>query len=557
MNIRNILISIGLGAVMTSCSFFDVEPQVICSDTYYKTPDDVLHGLAGVYGVMSNSEFYGNYYTLDCSMVDDLCYINRAPADVNEVANLYKHSASTSEIYWVWREIYEGIKNANSFMNAVSQTEFDEDGKLYAEARFLRAYYHFILAQAWGNIPLRKDEVNNAFEVMCEPTPQYDALQWVASEMEACVGALSDDLTIAPSRVVNSTVHGILARVYLFMAGKSVEGTDAEKQGYYEKAMNHAWAVIEPGNHKLNPDYSQVFKNMISDKYDRENNESMWEVEFMGSRESADRWTNGRIGGLLGLQNTNINDYTKVNCNYAEGRYNASLKLWNLYFGTDTLNFTGGTDGLGHIYDSRLEWNMPPYNYKDNGLDKSWYVYQSKSTKDNPTTARAIRNVGKWRREVEYEGVVGSRMMYTGINFPILRYSDVLLMYAEASLEFYGAVKPEAYACVLKVRERALGEGKTLNYTDVDEFRQFVRNERGRELCFEATRKYDLIRWGVFVDSMKEYLTLTSDPEWSGNGGLASYAAEVGSSVSERHILLPVPLKELGTNTKMKQNPMW
>lgn len=555
MNIRNTIISVCLGAVLVSCSFFEVEPQVICSDTYYKTEEDVLHGLAGVYGVMSSEQFYGNNYALDCSMVDDLCYINRAPADVTEKTNLYMHSASTSEIYSVWRKVYEGIKNANSFMTAVKQTPFDKEGKLYAEARFLRAYYHFILAQAWGNIPLRKDEVNNAFEVMCAPAPQFEALLWVASEMEESVDALSDDLSMTPSRVVKNTAHGILARVYLFMAGESVEGGD--RKDFYKKAMDHAWTVIEPGNHRLNPDYSQVFKNMISDKYDHEFNESMWEVEFFGSRESADRWTNGRIGGLLGLQNTNIKDYSNVNCNYAEGRYNASLKLWNLYFAEDTVNFTGGANGKNHIYDARLEWNMPAYNYRDNGLDKSWYVYQSKSTANDPLTARAIRNVGKWRREVEYEGVVGSRMMYTGINFPILRYSDVLLMYAEASLEYNGAVTQEAYDCVLEVRERALGEGKTKMYSDVNEFRQFVRNERGRELCFEATRKYDLIRWGVFVESMRDYVKLTADPEWSGNGGLASYAAEIGNAVSEMHILLPIPLKELGTNTEMKQNPMW
>ena len=528
---------------------------MICSDTYYKTPDDVLHGLAGVYGVMSNSEFYGNYYTLDCSIVDDLCYINRAPADVTEVTNLYKHSASTAEIYSVWKEIYEGIKNANSFMNAVKQTEFDQDGTLYAEARFLRAYYHFILAQAWGNIPLRKDEVNNSFEVMCAPTPQYEALKWVASEMEKCVESVSKDVSLAPSRVVKTTVQGILARVYLFMAGESIEGTTAEdKKSYYHKAMEHAGKVITEGPHELNPNYSQVFKNMISDKYDNEYKESMWEVDFLGTRESADRWTNGRIGGLIGLQNTNIKDYNNVSCNYGEGRYNASLKLWNLYYSVDTINYAGDDKVID---DARLEWNMPPYNYKDNGVDKTWYVYLGVSTDTIPTTARAIRNVGKWRREVEYEGTVGVRQPYTGINFPILRYSDVLLMYAEASLEYNGAVTDSAYNCVLQVRERALGPGKTLEYSDVEEFRQFVRNERARELCFEATRKYDLIRWGIFVESMNEYMTLTAHPDWSGQSGLASYAAEIGNAVSERHILLPIPLKELGTNTDMKQNPMW
>lgn len=553
MNIKNIIISVGLGTVLTSCSFFEVEPHVITADTYYKTDDDVLHGLAGVYGVMSNEGFYGRHYTLGCSMVDDLCYINRAPANVADLTNIYKHSPSTAEVDLVWTEIYEGIKNANSFMNAVSRTEFDKDGSLYAEARFLRAYYHFVLAQAWGNIPLRKDEVNNAFEVMCPPTSQYEALEWVASEMEACVESVSKDLSLVPSRVVNTTVHGILARVYLFMAGESVKGGD--KKEFYKKAMDHAYEVIKTGNHNLNPDYSQVFKNMIADEYDKEFKESMWEVDFIGKREgSADRHTNGRIGGLLGLQCTKISDYTKVNCNYAEGQYNASLKLWNLYYTEDAHNFD--TDEKT-IDDARLEWNMPPYNYEADGISKTWYKYSGKTTSDDPTTARAIRNVGKWRREVEYEGLVGKREPYSGINFPILRYSDVLLMYAEASLEYNNAVTPEAYGYLLEVRNRALGEGKTKAYTDVAEFRQCVRNERGRELCFEATRKYDLIRWGEFVSSMNEYVKYSVDPQWSGNSSLASYAAQIGSAVGERHVLQPIPLKELGTNTLMKQNPLW
>ena len=530
---------------------------MITEGNYYKSQDDALHALAGVYGVMSNEGFYGNYYTFDCSYVDDLCYINRAPSDVAEVMNTYQHSPSTAELFAIWTEIYEGIKNANAFMNDIKETEFDPDGQLYAEARFLRAYYHFLLAQAWGNIPLRDAEVRTADEVECEATNQYDALMWVAEEMEDCVDAVADNLNNIPSRVVKTTVQGILARVYLFLAGESVEGGD--KKEFFKKAMDHADAVIQSKKHTLNPDYTQVFKNMISDKYEQEYRESMWEVEFLGARESADRWTNGRIGGLNGLQNTNIKDYTKVSANYAEGRYNGSLKLWDLYFSADTINFAAD-DKL--IDDARLEWNIPPYNYKDDGVTKSGIVYLGvNALTTNPLTGRAIRNVGKWRREAEYEGVIGVRMMYTGINFPILRYSDVLLMYAEASYEYSGAVSEQAYNCVLEVRERALGEGKTYDHShyvsNPEEFRQFVRNERGRELCFEATRKYDLIRWGEFVQSMNDYVRYTADAQWSGNGGLASYAATVGSNVESKHILQPIPLKELGTNRKLKQNPLW
>ena len=60
MKLKNIIAAIGLSAVMTSCGFLDVEPQVICSDTFYNTQEEALYGLAGVYGVMNNEAFYGN-----------------------------------------------------------------------------------------------------------------------------------------------------------------------------------------------------------------------------------------------------------------------------------------------------------------------------------------------------------------------------------------------------------------------------------------------------------------------------------------------------------------
>ena len=150
---KKIIYTLCFCLLLNSCSFFQVEPSVITEGNYYKTQDDALHALAGVYGVMSNEGFYGNYYTFDCSYVDDLCYINRAPTDVAEVMNLYQHSPSTAEVFTIWTEIYEGIKNANAFMNDIQDTEFDPDGQLYAEARFLRAFYYHILWKFWGSVP--------------------------------------------------------------------------------------------------------------------------------------------------------------------------------------------------------------------------------------------------------------------------------------------------------------------------------------------------------------------------------------------------------------------
>ena len=545
---------------MTSCNFLDVEPQVICSDTFYNTQSEAMSGLVGVYGVMSNEAFYGNYYSLMCSNVDDLSYFNRSTT--SNYTNMYKHDASATEIYAAWTEIYKGIRNANAFMEAIPATEFDADGQLYNEARFLRAYYHFILAQAWGDVPMRKEAVTSHDKVMCAASPQFEVLTWATQEMEDCIELATEDLSNSPSRINKYIIHGILSRAYLFMAGESVTGGD--KKDFYKKAMEHADAVITSGKFQLNPDYSQVFINMISDQYDREYNESMWEVDFLGHRASAESWSNGRIGDLMGLQSSGASGYTSFLCNYAYGQYDGSLKLWDLYWTADR---TADEDMLNDVTDTRQMWNMPPYNYagctsSSLGLtipastEKAPYIYAGKTSFDDPITAQAIRNCGKWRREVQYEQVMDSKRLYTAINYPLLRYSDVLLMYAEASLEYNGTVSQEAYDCVKAVRDRAAVKTNDFASYDVASFREFVRNERGRELCFEGIRKYDLIRWGIFVEAMNGYVKDATDERWSGSAK-SSYAAAIGSAVQPKHVVLPVPSVELGVNNLLVQNPLW
>lgn len=562
---NKILVVTGLCAALTSCGFLDVEPQVICSDTFYNTEKEVQYGLAGVYGVMSNEALYGNYYSLMYSNIDDLCYFNRDQG--SNLLQFQRHTAGTSQIYEMWVELYQGVRNANAFMEAVVKTSFDPEGVYYNEARFLRAYYHFLLAQAWGDVPVRKEAVTTHDAVMIAVTPQYDALSWVASEMEACIELASESLEDTPSRIAKTTVQGILARVYLFMAGESVTGGD--KQEFLSKAMSHADAVIKSGNHQLNPDYSKIFKNMIMDQYDTEYHESMWEVDFLGDRSSAENWTNGRIGDVIGLQSTGSTGFDTWNCNYSYGQYDGSLKLWDLYWRTDR---TEDENELPTVTDKRQEWNMPPYNYAGNdkqppygsgltsgksvvSIDKTPYVYDNVSTNQDPLAAPAIRNCGKYRRETEYEGHKSAKLLYTTINYPILRYSDVLLMFAEASNELNG-VSQDAYDCVKAVRDRAGIKTNDISSYDKNTFRELIRNERGRELCFESLRRYDLVRWGIFVEEMNNYTKWSADERWVKNTK-AQRAASMGSYIKPMHVVLPVPSIELGVNDLLVQNPLW
>ncbi|MCM1503352.1 MAG: RagB/SusD family nutrient uptake outer membrane protein [Bacteroidales bacterium] len=544
-------------AFLSSCSFLDEEPHVICSDTFYRTMDDVQSGLAGVYGPMGLETFYGNYYSMFISNVDDLCYFNRSTAD--QKTAIYRHDSGSTEVYQVWTAIYRGIRNANAFMDAIVDTDFDKDGAYYAEARFLRAYYHFLLGQAWGNVPVRKEACKEHSDTPCAATQQYEVLKWCAEEMEACLPDMPDDISLQPSRVTVDVAHGILARVYLFMAGESVAGGDRKE--LYGKAMENALHVISTGRYELNPSYQDIFINMVRDSYDTQYHESMWEVEFSGDRSGSQLWSNGRIGDVIGLRSSGREDFLSFSCNYSYAQYDGTLMLWNLYWSTDR---TDDENMLPAVTDRRQIWNMPPYNYEGRtsaplyvaSKEKTPYVYRNVSTFDDPMTARAIRNCGKWRREVQYEGVKDNMSIYTAVNFPLLRYADVLLMYAEAYNEYYGIPDESAYNAVKDVRDRAGIKTRDIKEYDGESFRELVRNERGRELCFESLRKYDLIRWGTFVEAMHSYGYYTLDEEWNFNNKYI-YAAAIGAAVSEKHILMPIPAIELGVNDELVQNPLW
>ena len=271
---------------MSSCSFLDVEPDsILAPENFYQTESEVIYGLTGIYGVMNNEAFYGNYYSLMIANTDDLSYQNRVQNNTGPY--WYNHSSSDSYVYNCWIWIYRGIKNANEFMESIEQTNLDPTGKYIGEARFLRAYYYFLLAQAWGDVPLRTTAAKSPSEVQMEATPQKDILLWCVDEMEQSLTAFPQaTLSVTPSRINRSTIQGILARVYLFLAGESVQGV-SDSQAMWSKAAYWAKQVIDEGNHALNPNYSDRCINMIADKYDTQDHESMWEAEALGDRSRA------------------------------------------------------------------------------------------------------------------------------------------------------------------------------------------------------------------------------------------------------------------------------
>ena len=595
-----------LTAALPACSFLDTDPQIIPDDGYYNSEQKLIYGLAGVYGVLNSEALYGNYYSLQIANADDLCYFNNYNNSESR-PDRYNHSAGTAAIYDTWSKLYEGIKNANRYIEAVEKTEIDPEklsvdiGLYIAEARFLRAYYHFLLAQAWGDVPLRVKATTspNPNDVQMAATPQEQVLKWCADEIEATIPDLYEPIDNTPSRVSQTVAQGILARVYLFMAGESVKQIDGlDKKEMYRRAAYWANEVIASHKHDLNESYEEIFINMIRDQYDTQFHESMWEAEFLGDRTSATDWTNGRIGDLIGLRSqSRTTNYSEWACNYSYGYYNGSYTLWQLYWENDR---TADETASATVIDKRLTWNLPGYNYRGMNNQKisyknkagetvTRYLQQTQSmfktpwvynnnfampdiegldqTIENafdpadlvydPTVMCAVRNAGKWRRETVYEKQMSAKSLYTTINFPILRYADVLLMYAEAINEYAGASDDQAKEAIREIRKRAGVKTNESLLGDYRSFRDLVRNERGRELAFEGLRKWDLIRWGTFVEKMHNAGTNQPTENKYRNVSYTNYASANYANVTARHIYLPIPTKELAVNHALRQNPLW
>ena len=595
-----------LTAALPACSFLDTDPQIIPDDGYYNSEQKLIYGLAGVYGVLNSEALYGNYYSLQIANADDLCYFNNYNNSESR-PDRYNHSAGTAAIYDTWSKLYEGIKNANRYIEAVEKTEIDpgklsvDIGLYIAEARFLRAYYHFLLAQAWGDVPLRVKATTspNPNDVQMAAMPQEQVLKWCADEIEATIPDLYEPIDNTPSRVSQTVAQGILARVYLFMAGESVKQIDGlDKKEMYRRAAYWANEVIASHKHDLNESYEEIFINMIRDQYDTQFHESMWEAEFLGDRTSATDWTNGRIGDLIGLRSqSRTTNYSEWACNYSYGYYNGSYTLWQLYWENDR---TADETASATVIDKRLTWNLPGYNYRGMNNQKisyknkagetvTRYLQQTQSmfktpwvynnnfampdiegldqTIENafdpadlvydPTVMCAVRNAGKWRRETVYEKQMSAKSLYTTINFPILRYADVLLMYAEAINEYAGAPDDQAKDAIREIRKRAGVKTDESLLGDYRSFRDLVRNERGRELAFEGLRKWDLIRWGTFVEKMHNAGTNQPTENKYRNVSYTNYASANYANVTARHIYLPIPTKELAVNHALRQNPLW
>lgn len=527
-NLNRILKNIcvwSLALSMTACDFLDTEPFDFSSpETFYKNETECTQALAGVYFALVGEETYGNYYSLMISNTDDLSYFTNPNAKpiANHIAVCNSHDENNANLFKTWTLFYDGINNANVLLDNIDKAEISDEkvkNHIKGEAKFLRAYYHFLLAQTFYEVPVRKVTVNKIEDSSLEATPHKDALDWIIAEMDESLRLMEGDANFTtPSRVKSTTVAGILARVCLWAAGEPAGG----RTEFYAKAAEYAGKVVADGRHKLyKGDIYYIWQCMAGDKYETTYNESMWEAEFIGTRLDGNQ-TYGRIGNEIGNKQAN------GPLGFGQGFYGSTLILWDLF-----------EEG-----DLRRDLSIAPYTLDAKGVQKP---FGEKKIVD--------RFCGKFRRE--WETTSGDKQKnYTPDNFPILRYADVLLMWSEGLLES-GASISDALKGINEVRQRA-GVAKLPEDITKDNLRQAIRDERARELCFEALRKYDLIRWGIYVKTITEDLKAArQDSRWTDTPNTTGAIDQFIMNTKEKHQFLPIPSQELSVNTKLKQNKFW
>lgn len=620
------LLTVLSGLFFTSCEkFLETHPtDTVSPVAYFNTETEAEIALAGVYDILGKSSTYGRTLFYDMDLADDAF---AAQSNWTQEVSLYNYNPSDTKITDLWNTLYVGINRANTVLDNIHKVQMDIDKKnaIEGQALFLRAYYYFILTNNFGNVPLRLKSTSSVADNDLSFTPYKDVYAQIIADMEKAE-AMVYPVSKYPhaGRVTKSAVWGILARVNLKMAGAPLRD-----ESRYEEVIKWSEKVIAAG-HSLNPDYREVFKKMSRGEYDTK--ESIWEVEF--NRFNGTQNEEGNVGVINGIAASATSPW-----GYSLGSKHAT-QLYFESFDSLVVNVSGVSQNFSP--DMRRDWTISPFNYSSDTTGVYAPFFKSSYSK----TQIYNRMDAKWRRE--YEGIEIKFQGTSTVNFPLLRFSDVLLMYAEAAVSsnYQFGDKNLAIQYVNSIRSRAygksLGEGvRYVNITDggtgytkspevrfiggngfgiearaiinttskkvtsvqiydegmgyaagspptiqfiggngtgavgtvtltnraainsnLDssvendpmEFIAAIRKERSLELGYEGLRRFDLVRWGIFVPAMKN---VASDIVRTVGSGTYNYAKRHGENVSDRDTLFAIPAREIQMNRSAIQNNGW
>jgi hypothetical protein len=523
------IFGLSLFLISNSCQdeFLVEKPTTFLSSAnLFDKADDARLALTGVYSSLHGYRFFnqeGIIYFWGDMGVD----IEVVPSWGYIATGMYKHTPSYSYVGQIWQSIYRTAYRANTVLNRVEQMDdglfeeiqygsetMNEKDVILGEAYFLRALVYHYGVMIYGNMPLITDETTdlNVFPSQVTPKELYDQ---VVADLQMAESLLPwERRNGEEGHATQGAAKSLLGKVYLQMTGFPLYQEDK-----FSMAATKLKEVIDSGTYGLLDRYGDIF-----DPGNEDNKEWIFTVKY--DPDLGQSTNTGSFQGITG-------DVTQG------GGYN------NLEVNED---FVAKFDSS----DIRFWWNISKRDVK--GYLISTYTWKPWKYHTPP---------GKWPSSAK------------GFDYPVLRYSEVLLMYAEALNGANPSPPAEAYEAINRVRRRARLDEDDASYTNnpawlndliaqriadhptdenvlpdiggltKEEFLTALLEEQAKELCWEGKRKSILIRTG----KLKEYITA---PQYN----MQNFSYYPGQDFNEdRDLWWPIPQRELDINPNLVQNP--
>lgn len=364
------------------------------------------------------------------------------------------------------------------------------------EALTLRAMAYYELVKHWGDVPFKTEptlpDLSNVYLGKTDRDTIYDHIIADLLEAENYVPWIGEQ-GYTVERITKGFIKGMIARISLSAGGYSLRdkpGYPMERrsdwQKFYQLAHTKTSEIMAKGVHQLNPSYLNVWKNLNSLKFETSYNENMYEVALgLGQ--------NGEMGYSIGVR-------FYANPKYGYGNNANVVNTSVFYF---------------YSFDRQDV-------RRDVTVAKAMYSNSAGETKEVFQANPLSYNIGKWDQRWMSQAWLALNLAANGkigygINWAVMRYSDVLLMFAETENELNGPTA-EAKEALRKVRQRAFAPAdypvKVENYlaglSSKETFFEAIMNERAWEFGGEAVRKFDLIRWNLLQDKIEEQRQLFS-----------------------------------------------
>jgi starch-binding outer membrane protein, SusD/RagB family len=461
------------------------------ADEFYATDAGINAALASVYnevrGDWGGKGIAGadrGWYDLNETSTDEMMLPTRADGawDDNGIWRaMYTHTWTGSQEFIgnTWNWLYRSIFKANLAIELLEKAKANE--ARIAEARVLRAYFYYMLMDGWGSVPFYTE--NNLTVDQIPQKSRIEIFNFVVSELEENAPKLPGTKGGQfYGRFNKWAAYTLLSKIYL-------NGQVYTGQTHWTKAINAADKVINEGGFTLDPTlYNNAGKEAI----------------FGSTLNSQEVILAVYVNALNAPRNI-------IGIRSLAGPHGTAL------FGISTWNgATVHQDFVNSYTDAdkrKAQWLVGP---QPGGVDYSLNI--------NSLTSAGITAGARNAKFLPVAPLDGSGSASN--DFPVFRYSDVLLMKAEALLRSSGS-ESEARRLLNQVRNRA-GLPDLVGTVTLTE----IYNERGRELAWEGHRRQDMIRFGTYTN-----------------------ARAFKAQSADKYKLFPIPAEAIANNSTLVQNP--